>query len=76
MNRAATQLRKHSVPLKRPNSTTKEVTPMAKSSGNRPSGNRGGGNAGSARVANLPSKTGKPYGPRRGNAPPRGGKGK
>lgn len=49
---------------------------MAKSSGNRSSGNRGGGKGGGPRVANLPSKTGKPSGRGRGNAPPRRGKGK
>ena len=76
MNRVATQLRKHSVPQRRPNSTTKEVMRMAKSGGSRSSGNRSGGKGGSPRIANLPSKTGNPSGRGRGNAPPRGGKGK
>lgn len=49
---------------------------MAKSSGNRSSGNRSGGKGGSPRIANLPSKTGNPSGRGRGNAPPKGGKGK
>ena len=49
---------------------------MAKSGGGQGGGGKQGGGQGGSSGANpnWPSTTGKPSGPRRGNAPPKGGK--
>lgn len=76
INSSRSSIGKHGVPREATHSNRRGGDKMARSTGNRGSGQGRGKGGNGGQVPNLPSKTGEPSGLGRGNAPPRGGKGR